>query len=94
MAELIYGATCSSNYKRHKKEIDILLEWIKVLPIRPTLWTYAKVKTDLRHTGNMIDEFDMMIGATALHHKMIMVTENVKHLNHIKDLEIENWIKK
>lgn len=94
LAELIYGATCSTNYKRHKKEIDILLEWIKVLPIRPTLWTYAKVKTDLRHTGNMIDEFDMMIGATALHHKMIMVTENVKHLNHIKDLEIENWVKK
>lgn len=94
LAELIYGAACSTNYMRHKKEIDLLLEWIKVLPIRPTLWTYAKVKTTLRQAGNMIDEFDMMIGATALHHKMIMVTENVKHLNHIKNLDIENWIER
>lgn len=94
LAELIYGATYSTNYTRHKKEIEQLLEWITVLPIRPTLWTYANIKTDLRKTGNMIDEFDIMIGATALHHKMIMVTENIKHLNHIKGINIENWIKR
>ena len=33
----------------------------------------------------------MAIGATALRHKMVMVTDNVDHLERIRDIDIENW---
>ena len=91
MAELIYGAECSANPKKHTKEIKDLLSIIQVLPIRPVLNDFAHIKKNLRLAGLMIDNFDLLIGATALSHRMIMVTENVKHLAHIKGLMIENW---
>lgn len=94
LAELMYGVECSANIERHKNDIDELLEWMTVLPIRPTLWSFAKVKAKLRKAGNIIDNFDLMIGVTALHYNMVMVTENVKHLNHIQGLRIENWVQK
>ena len=40
----------------------------------------------------LIDDFDMLIGATALKHDMVLVTENVKHLSHVPGIVIENWI--
>ena len=91
LAELIYGAECSANTKKHTKEIKDLLSIIQVLPIRPVLNDFAHIKKNLRFTGLMIDNFGLLIGATALSHRMIMVTENVKHLAHIEGLIIENW---
>ena len=38
-----------------------------------------------------IESFDMAIGATALRHKMVMVTDNTDHLGRIRGIEIENW---
>ena len=39
----------------------------------------------LFHFGNLL------IGVTALANNLVMVTENVKHVGHIPELEIENW---
>lgn len=33
----------------------------------------------------------MTIGAIALQHEMVMVTDNVDHLGRIRGIEIENW---
>jgi len=35
---------------------------------------------------------DLIIGATALHEDLILVTDNVKHFSRIPGLRIENWI--
>ena len=40
----------------------------------------------------MIDDFDLLIGATALKHGMVLVTENVKHLSRVPGITLENWI--
>ena len=54
--------------------------------------TYAKEKARLRKAGAPIDDFDLMIGATALSHGFVLVTENIKHLGRLQGIEIENWI--
>jgi predicted nucleic acid-binding protein len=33
----------------------------------------------------------MAIGAIALQHKMVMVTDNIDHIGRIRDIQIENW---
>ena len=91
LAELIYGAQCSKNVKKHTKEIEDLVSILKVLPIRPILPDYGRVKKELRFTVMMIENFDLLIGVTALANNLVMVTENVKHVGHIPELEIENW---
>lgn len=42
----------------------------------------------------MHDEFDLIIGVTALANNLTLVTDNVKDFRYIKNLEIENWFKR
>ena len=42
--------------------------------------------------GRRIDDFDLLIGVTALQNNLTMVTANVKHLERIPNLIIENWM--
>ena len=38
------------------------------------------------------DNFDLLIGCTAILHDMILVTENIKDFKGLKGIQIENWI--
>jgi len=42
----------------------------------------------------MHDEFDLIIGVTALSNQLTLVTDNVKDLKHIQNLKIENWFER
>jgi tRNA(fMet)-specific endonuclease VapC len=39
-----------------------------------------------------IDDFDLLIGTSAVYNNMVMVTYNTKHFERIYDIKIENWI--
>ena len=56
-----------------------------------TLDIAAQIYADLKKTGKPIEDDDLFIGASALEHDAILVTNNEKHLGHIKDLKIEAW---
>ena len=92
LAELYYGASNSGQKEMKMKEIHLLEEYLTILPIRPTIEKYGDYKSVLRKQGLLIDDFDLLIGCTAVHNKLIMVTENVKHLSRIPNISIENWI--
>lgn len=49
---------------------------------------------ELNGKGLLIDDFDLLIGATALTYHLTLVTENVKHLARIPGIRIENWIQR
>jgi tRNA(fMet)-specific endonuclease VapC len=53
---------------------------------------YAKEKARLRREGTPIGEFDLIIGCTAITNQMIMTTRNIKHLEKIENIILENWI--
>ena len=74
--------------------INNFIRRIQVLPILNAIETFAKEKARLRKTGNMIDDFDLLIGATAIADNMILVTENEKHLSRLTGIQIENWIER
>jgi tRNA(fMet)-specific endonuclease VapC len=54
---------------------------------------YAKQKARLRKTGNMIDDFDLLIGCSALKNGLILVTNNENHFDRIENIRMENWKK-
>ncbi len=39
----------------------------------------------------MHDEFDLLIGVTAVEHELILVTDNTKDFVHIEGIALENW---
>ncbi len=56
---------------------------------------YAKEKVRLRKIGKPIhDEFDLLIGVTAIENKLTLVTDNVKDFERLNGMKIENWFKR
>lgn len=94
LAELKYGAECSDRIVENMKMIDDFAKELTILPIYNSLGVYAKEKAKLRKTGKLIDDFDILIGSTAVANNLVLVTENEKHLIRISKVKIENWIKR
>lgn len=92
IAELKYGAECSNLVSENKAMINDFAKEITIVPIFNCLDFYAKEKARLRRKGELIDDFDLLIGATAVANDLIMVTENEKHFARISNIKIENWI--
>ncbi len=42
----------------------------------------------------MISDFDILIGSTSIANGLIMVTENLKDLERISKIKIENWVER
>ena len=39
----------------------------------------------------MHDEFDLLIGVTAIENKLTLVTDNQKHFERLDGIKLENW---
>ena len=92
LAELKYGVANSKQKEKNQKALKNFLSGIQMLPIFPALDLYASEKTRLRKAGNIIDDFDLLIGATAVAFDIKMVTNNTAHFSRISDIELENWV--
>jgi tRNA(fMet)-specific endonuclease VapC len=49
---------------------------------------FAEVRAYLRRRGELISDVDILIGATALHHDLIVLTYNTKHFARIPHLKL------
>ena len=92
IAELLYGAVHSKNVDRHLLEVRELQRDITVLPISDALDDYADIRHSLTSKGIIVEDFDMLIGATARHYGLIVVTDNLKHFTPMPGVEVENWV--
>ena len=94
LAELYFGAAYSGRMEEKMKEVDFIGRYFKVLPVHGVLRTFGEVKAHLQREGRLIDDFDLLIGATAVVNGLVMVTDNVRHLGRIPGLRIENWVER
>lgn len=46
---------------------------------------------NLRASGNLIEDADLLIAATALRHRATLITHNVRHFSRIPGLNLANW---
>ncbi len=92
-AELYFGIENGGVEVEHNLNVlNTFCNNVDIMGIDDVVPAYAREKAGLRKAGTPIDDFDLMIGATALTHNCVLVTENLKHLGKIKGVEIENWI--
>ena len=91
LAELKFGAENSNRREERQKEIELFCNPLTVFTLIEVLDIYAKEKVRLRRLGKPIAEFDLLIGATAIHYGLVLVTNNVKHFERMQRLTIENW---
>lgn len=91
IAELVYGAYCSKDVENKLIQINNLRELFGVLTITDSIETYARIKNDLRTQGLPVDDFDLLIAATAIQNDLTLVSDNTKHFNRIP-LKLINWV--
>jgi len=95
VAELRFGAENSDDPVKSNKAVDIFLRGLTIIPIFGSIKRYAVEKVRLRKIGKPInDEFDLLIGVTAIENQLILVTDNVKDFKLLNDIQIENWFER
>jgi tRNA(fMet)-specific endonuclease VapC len=93
LAELEFGIE-NSLFK--EKNRIALLEFLTIMNVElfdeKATKEYGIIKKDLKDRNCLIGPLDMLIGAHAKSLKMILVTNNTREFERIKDLRIENWV--
>lgn len=92
VAELEYGNRCSGRYEENKYMVERFLSSVNIVPFSDAILLYAEERYRLRMLGQSIEDFDLLIGCTAVSENFIMVTNNAKHYSRIKGIRIENWV--
>lgn len=92
VAELKYGVHCSANSTKNARILSDFLQDINIVPFEAAIDFFAEEKARLRRQGTPIDDFDLLIGSTAVSCGLTLVTDNVKHFERIKNLQLENWV--
>lgn len=90
IAELFYGAAKSGKAK-HYDDVKTIVELFQVISVYPSLRLFGELKATLEKAGKQLDNFDLMIGSTAVHNNMVMITSNIKHFERIPGINLEDW---
>jgi tRNA(fMet)-specific endonuclease VapC len=91
VAEMKYGVENSKTPEIMRPLVEAFIAKFVVVPIYASLDVYAREKASIKKKGLLIDDFDILIGATAVNHNMIMVTNNTAHLGRLDNIVIEDW---
>ena len=91
IAELYFGLAKAENKKHKLEDIKRVQQMFKVIPAYSSFKEYGEIRHSLEHTGLRVDQFDLLIGATAIHHQMTLVTSNLKHFERMPGIKIESW---
>lgn len=94
IAELVYGAYHSDYVQKNLDMIENFRQYVTVIPFAEAINEYGKQKEALVSAGQMIEDFDLLIGCTAVARDMIMVTDNIKHFSRIQGIVLENWVQR
>ncbi len=96
VAELLFGVENSApdRRQRNRQNLDTFQGIFagRILRIGGILYEYARQKAALNRMGRPVDDFDLLIGSTAIVHNLILVTRNTRHFENISGLRLENWI--
>jgi tRNA(fMet)-specific endonuclease VapC len=92
IAELKFGAENSEHQEKNRKTVDLFLSKFTIIPIFNSLDVYAKEKNRLRKKGLPLDDFDLLIGATAISNNLTLVTRNLTDFERLKGIDLENWV--
>lgn len=94
LAELRYGAYNSQKVQENLKNINNFLRKVRALFLNEdSVDRFGKIRVDLRRSGQIIDDFDILIAAITLSNGGILVTNNTAHFERVEGLKVENWLK-
>lgn len=95
LMELYYGAYKSQRVTSNVAKIKMLENTLEILLIgEEIVEVFGKEKTRLEKIGSPLDDFDLILGCSALAHNLTLVTNNIRHFKRMEGLQITNWMEK
>lgn len=90
VGELYHGAFRSQDRERHLKNIEErVLPAVTILPYDVSVARiFGRIRAELELAGTRLDDADLQIAATALHHGLELITGNIRHFARIPDLRL------
>lgn len=91
IGELYRGAFRSTEPLRHLRNIEErVLPVVSVLPFDVAVArVYGEISASLQRVGRPLEDADLQIAATAVHHGLRLVTGNLKHFRRVPGLFLE-----
>ena len=90
--ELVYGSRRSERMTENLARAHRLAELYPVIDVtRAVMDIFGETKASLSASGSTVDDFDLVIGCTALTLGYAVVSNNTKHYNKIPGLKVVNW---
>jgi tRNA(fMet)-specific endonuclease VapC len=92
LMELYYGAYKSQKVESNLAKVRKIENSLEIKPVnQEQVEVFGLLKAKLEAEGTPLDDFDLILAATALSHNLILVTNNERHFKRIDGLRIENW---
>ncbi len=89
VAEIYEGAFTYANPEPHIQSFRQFLNQFQLLNLNLSIVEkFAEVRAYLRRKGQLISDIDILLGATALHYDLTILTYNKKHFERIPDLKL------
>lgn len=92
LGELIYGAYKSDNPQKSLQNLENSLKILNLDIINlnfEVVSEFSRIKVGLEKKGKRLEDFDLLIAATAKVNGFILVTGNKKHFERIPDLKLD-----
>jgi len=89
LAELYTGIYYSTDLVKAKESLDNFLSFVTVLGVNDGICRiFGEENARLRREGITIDDFDLLIGSTCVYHGLKLLTNNRRHFERIRGIEI------
>ena len=94
VGELYHGAFRSQARDRHLKNIEQrVLPAVTILPYDVSVARiFGQIRAELELAGTRLDDADLQIAATALHHGLELVTGNIRHFARVPNLRLNRTL--
>lgn len=93
-AELYYGAGRSAAVEENRLLVGRFLAPLLILGLDGSVVErFGTLKAALERQGRRLEDFDLLIAATALSQGAVLVTGNQRHYERVPHLEVEDWIR-
>lgn len=90
LAELYDGILGDANRQRAERVLQAFLVHIEeIAPLDEAVCRiFAVERRRLRSDGNRLEDLDLLIGATAIRHNLTLLTNNRRHFERMRELNI------
>jgi predicted nucleic acid-binding protein len=82
----------AKNMKKKLTQFSMLCQNVDIVEFTSFVWQKAaQIYASLSQQGKLIDDTDIFIAAFCLVNGYTLVTNNIRHFEHIKELNLVNW---